>query len=91
MLIYRLEKAIKEYTIDEEDFLNYLKNQNLKDEDIQNSNNAADLKEKFGFIGEFSAELDSYLQDKEETLVGSQISYYDDYGDACYEWEWGRH
>ena len=91
MLIYRLEKAIKEYTIDEEDFLNYLKNQNLKDEDIQSSNSVEELKEKFGFIGEFSAELDAYLKDKEETLVGSQISYYDDYGDACYEWEWGRH
>lgn len=89
MKIYRTTKKVDEFDIDEKDFLNYIKQENLEDEDIQKINNIDKLIKEFGHIDEFSLELDMYLFNKTNRCFNSSISYYDNYNEAYDDMEWG--
>ena len=91
--LYKTTRKIELYNFDEEDFLKWLKKENPNDSDIQELKTFNDIEEDWG-IGEFNEELDEYFSDycnREKKLLDSSISYYDNYGDAYDEKEWGMH
>ena len=91
--IFKTTRKVERYTFDEEKFLKWLKKEKPNDSDIQNLKTFDDIEQKWG-IGEFDGELDEYFSDycnRGKKLLDSSISYYDNYGDAYTEKEWGIH
>lgn len=91
--LYKTTRKVEHYTFNEEEFLKWLKKENPNDSDIQNLKTFDDIEKEWG-ISEFGGEIDTYLSDyciKGKELLDSSISYYDNYGDAFDEMEWGIH
>jgi hypothetical protein len=93
MKIYKTTRCVTQWDVDEKDFLNFLKTENLHDEDIQKAENLKELIEEFGDIDEFSADLDKYLNSDicKMDIFSSSNHYYDNYIDAYDEMEYGLH
>lgn len=91
--LYKTIRKVEQYTLDEEDFLKWLKKENSNDNDIQSLKTFDEIEKKWG-VGEFDGELDEYFSlyyDKEKKLLDGSFSYYDNYEDAYTEMEWGTH
>jgi hypothetical protein len=93
MKIYKTTRCVTQWDVDEKNFLNFLKAENPHDEDIQKAENLEELIEEFGDIDEFCVELDKYLHSDtcKMNIFYSSNHYYENYGDAYNEIEFGIH
>ena len=89
MKIYRTIRRIEEIEVKDEVLLGLIQMYNLDDRGIQEARDLKELFDLYGNINEFSPELDILLPQGE--VVESTRTYYEDYGDAYYDMEFGIH
>ena len=89
MKIYRTTRQVEEIGVKDEVLLGLIQIYNLDDRGIQEARDLRELFDLYGNINEFSPELDILLQQGE--VVESTRTYYEDYGDAYHDMEFGIH
>lgn len=89
MKIYRTIRQIEEIEVKDEILLGLIQMYNLDDRGIQEARDLKELFDLYGNINEFSPELDILLPQGE--VVESIRTYYEDYGDAYHDMEFGIH
>ena len=83
MEIYKVEKNIIAYDINENDFLNFLKSKYSNDEQIQDIKTYKELISLFGCLDEFEFELNEFLINTNNELM-KKIDYYFDEEDEAW-------
>lgn len=88
MKIYRTERMVTEYEINEEEFLTFLKVNNPDDEDIQNAQTFDDLLKVF-CLDDFSDELSLFAEGGD--VISYHNMFHNDYDEAYDDMEFGIH
>ena len=87
--MYRTIRQVEEIEVKDEVLLGLIQMYNLDDRGIQEARDLKELFDLYGNINEFSPELDILFPQGE--VVESTRTYYEDYGDAYYDMEFGIH
>ena len=83
MEIYKVEKRMIEYEINENEFLNFVKSKHPNDIEVQNIKTYKELISLFGCLDEFEVELNKFLIDTDSELI-TKIDYYFDKDDDAW-------
>lgn len=88
MKIYRTERMVTEYEVNEEEFLTFLKVNNPDDEDIQNAQTFDDLLKGYS-LDDFSDELSLFAGGGD--VISYHNMFHDNYDEAYDDMEFGIH
>lgn len=89
MKIYKTTRQVEEFDITDEVLLKLIQTYNLDDKGVQEARDLRELFDLYEDMNEFSPELDIFLSRGD--VVESTRTYYEDYGDAYHDMEFGVH
>ena len=89
MKIYKTTRQVEEFDITDEVLLKLIQTYNIEDKGVQEARDLRELFDLYEDMNEFSPELDIFLSRGD--VVESTRTYYEDYGDAYHDMEFGVH
>ena len=89
MKIYKTTRQVEEFDVKDEVLLKLIQTYNLDDKGVREARDLRELFDLYENINEFSPELDIFLSRGD--VVESTRTYYEDYGDAYHDMEFGVH